>query len=1506
MTQPEMPSPPARGPQGPLRWLLFLLLLAGLALLLLALPPEYQTPALLAVSLAALLLYRLPQTGPNLVLYAGLLREQWSRPGVRAVLPATLALLLAGLWIGPGAAADLTGPLLLFGAGLLLLAVADWRSRRETLLARLERLRDRLAAGPPPQPRPHPSAPPLRSVQPRPVGAGLVCLLLLMQINVLEPDQSLLQVVALLPHLQMALLLAGSGLVAAGLCGGLPAPPEVAAWARARWRRPAWRWLLLILGGALALRLWNLDGWTHRLLDEIHYMDAVVRLRGDRAQLLLPFNQVTAFTWVYPYWQGVITDLLSPSLGALRLLSALFGVAQVAAVYALGRALFNRRTALLAAVIMAALPVHWHFSRIGINNIADPVMGTLALACLVRGLRHGRAVDFVLAGLCLGWTQYFYEGGRLFFVPFALCWLLWLAWFGRPAGWQRPTRRNLLLLLSMAGALTVPLLYVYFGQSLTLIPRLTEMGSAAPAAGLLERLGRQGDMLLLVLRALIQLPDASWFYGGPTGYVIPALLPWFMVGLAVCLGRLRQPAGSLLLWWIVGSAAGLSLLASPLEAPRYLGLLPALALIVAAGVIQPLDWLLPGAAHDLRLRRLRNAVILLAAAGFTLAQVAYYTQQVLPRFDRHVMQFEIDYAGSGAVYPDTDDVLLRALALPPNTRVYIVSRKIVWDYNGEALTRYFGRPDLSIQHIFKEDLTDRLLRNLPAGMLYAFFVEADDQDTPARLQALFTLSEEPLYRGGFSPRNLPPGREMALFLMIPDVNSFQPERELPFVPQPLALGALALVVLVWGIMGLYRWLPARIPAWQRLVTAAAQTVLPPAPARLPRRQVAAELALVLAVTLVATRVMLTAPLHERLPGGEMEWLTGHLTLAHVTLRDTGDIPLWNPYYRTGEPLIDNAFSPLVNPLVSVPALLWGPPLGYRYAVVLHMALVALGGWYLARVLGLGAVGRVLLALLLLGKGNQHAMLLTGYFQLGLQQSYFPWIIAGAVQTMRGRRPGVLLTGLMMGLMFLVGNVWYILPMLLSVAAVALAYTRYEGRLNWRGWRGMLLAAALMLSFSAVYTLPVVTQYDHIGDHADEVDGGWMVLDRWQGMTLYFNERFEAATSELDVFMPRSNGYTLGSPYFYYSFVVPGWLVVAVFIVVPPLYPLLHRPARRDHRRVWLAGLALVALMTVWGLGGSLLFGWLYNTIPLLGGWRFVGRALAVGSFWVAVLVTLRVDALWRSTQALPAAWLRGLAGAALVLACAAAVRQTLTPWLNSGLQAEETYVDTCLRGLRAARPDEHLSVWMFGYVRLDPFLEQRIRLYNIEAEFLPLPEPFTVGSRDWLLWREMPPYALPDANNRAFLREMGYMPLADSPRVDGQNCLLYWPQQDIPYAFTLPPDRVAVAQPWPLLQGDSVPVRPALRRADTVVLPVAGAADERLLIVQETAYPGWQVTLNGQPAALEVAGGLVAVRLPPGPGQFYEVVFAYRPPLVMIGGALTLTTCALCLVVLLRRRLRRR
>jgi hypothetical protein len=434
---------------------------------------------------------------------------------------------------------------------------------------------------------------------------------------------------------------------------------------------------------------------------------------------------------------------------------------------------------------------------------------------------------------------------------------------------------------------------------------------------------------------------------------------------------------------------------------------------------------------------------------------------------------------------------------------------------------------------------------------------------------------------------------------------------------------------------------------------------------------------------------------------------------------------------------------------------------------------------------------------------------------------------------------------------------------------------------WAGLRRLALAALLVFGLSAITLLPVWVQRDHIG-HPALADAG-PLADPLRVLA-------EFVTGNLDRYAERD---TPGSVQLYFSYVSPLWYVIPA-LGVGVVLDFRQRP------RLWLAGGVLAGLFTLWGLGGSVPLDWLYTHVPLLGHWRFPARALAVASFWIAVLVALGTDRLWHAITGWrhpPHRRAITWATALLVLTSGIAAWDVLAQWDVSG-EAVNTHqgydaitTERCLDALRARAPHDELAVYRYYYDVITPFMARRIRFYDVGSDYTPLPQASTIGGYD--LTRVLPEYGLafhPDQER--WLAVRGYQPVSDLSSCD--NLFHKW--NVFSYAFTVP---LATAQAEFLLSRDTTPITDLDRLPDRITLRVDAPSVPTVLVVQERAYPGWRVDVAGQAARLESVGGLVGVILPPGSGRL-TIRFAYRPPLVRQGGILSLFCAGICAAYLLR------
>jgi 4-amino-4-deoxy-L-arabinose transferase-like glycosyltransferase len=250
---------------------------------------------------------------------------------------------------------------------------------------------------------------------------------------------------------------------------------------------------------------------------------------------------------LYHYLFAAAQDLIAPHLFTLRWLSAACGLIGVAAVYPLGRLMFNRRVGLLAAAIAAAAFWSLMYSRLGLRLIALTPFVLLALLYLWRGFTRSRRRDFVISGVLFGLSAYTYSATRMLPVAFA-GFVITLAIVNRP--FLRKQGFHLVLTLLTALLIVLPLAY-HIATAPAAERRLGEV------EGPLDALAN-GDVQPMINSTLvtagmfIAAGDPEWLYNIPNRPVFDVLTGAIFFGAVILsLRRLRQPAYAFVLSWLL-------------------------------------------------------------------------------------------------------------------------------------------------------------------------------------------------------------------------------------------------------------------------------------------------------------------------------------------------------------------------------------------------------------------------------------------------------------------------------------------------------------------------------------------------------------------------------------------------------------------------------------------------------------------------------------------------------------------------------------------------------------------------------------------------------------------------------------------------------------------------------------------------------------------------------------------------------------------------------------------
>jgi hypothetical protein len=252
--------------------------------------------------------------------------------------------------------------------------------------------------------------------------------------------------------------------------------------------------LLLALIVAAALRLARLP----ELPLGVHYDEAANGIlaaeiaRGLRQPVFI--SSYTGKEVLFFYWAAAWMQVLGQGVLALRLTAAVAGICTVGAGAWSAYELFHERRdagwiGAFTAVFLTTSFWHLILSRYGFRAITQPLLQSLTVAALWRGLRLERRGWLILAGLLCGATAYTYLAARAFPLPLAAALLAFLA---VDRARCRTRLRQIGLFLAAAGLAVAPLA-VYFaahpGTMLTRVGQVAARSWAEAWAGLRACLG---------------------------------------------------------------------------------------------------------------------------------------------------------------------------------------------------------------------------------------------------------------------------------------------------------------------------------------------------------------------------------------------------------------------------------------------------------------------------------------------------------------------------------------------------------------------------------------------------------------------------------------------------------------------------------------------------------------------------------------------------------------------------------------------------------------------------------------------------------------------------------------------------------------------------------------------------------------------------------------------------------------------------------------------------------
>ncbi len=344
-------------------------------------------------------------------------------------------------------------------------------------------------------------------------------------------------------------------------------------------------WGAVLFGATIALRLsaltmlpWRIDGDA-----------AVFSLTGKnliQSREALFGTGWEGHTHLWFYVVGLLTFIIPDPLFAVRLLSAVGGIAGVIATYAFAQRLGKSSTiGLLAAGFLAILPFHIVFSRNGM----ELTWSAFFLAAILSLLLKNKLSYWSAAGIMTAASLYIAQSARI--IPFIVVLFLIL----RLIHHDKIPRRRYLIQAVFWAVTTIffylPQLYYFLYHPSTFNARLGRVFIFDPSH-LPQQIALRGGMMPLIWYQLshtfgaffTSFPDATllWYFHLP--YLNPLPLAFCVVGLTVTVVHIRQWRSQFIL-----ATLALILLASaattlPPMSSRYVITTPLIAYLAAIGM----------------------------------------------------------------------------------------------------------------------------------------------------------------------------------------------------------------------------------------------------------------------------------------------------------------------------------------------------------------------------------------------------------------------------------------------------------------------------------------------------------------------------------------------------------------------------------------------------------------------------------------------------------------------------------------------------------------------------------------------------------------------------------------------------------------------------------------------------------------------------------------------------------------------------------------------------------
>ena len=352
--------------------------------------------------------------------------------------------------------------------------------------------------------------------------------------------------------------------------------------------------LAAIVCVGFALRTWDIEGIPPTLAgDEGTFgLESIKTINGE-----WPHSNPFMTGWLSVptmsfHFNALTLRALGTTVFALRLPLALVGTATVVIVFILARRLAGTTLALMTAALLATYHFHIHYSRLGINNAADPLLIALVLYLLYRAYDGRSPLSWALCGVAVGVAQYFYFGARFAAILAGAMIVYFLLRDGRR--FLREHGRGILIMAGAAIVAGAPMIQFAARYPNDYNARVNQIGIIQSGwLQLAQEVTGQSTITLLLdqlQRAALAFnvyPDRTAWYGSPRPLFDNAAGILFLLGLGYATLRPGdRRLFPMVAWWWGAMILGGALTESPPSSQRLVTLGPPAVFFVALALLK--------------------------------------------------------------------------------------------------------------------------------------------------------------------------------------------------------------------------------------------------------------------------------------------------------------------------------------------------------------------------------------------------------------------------------------------------------------------------------------------------------------------------------------------------------------------------------------------------------------------------------------------------------------------------------------------------------------------------------------------------------------------------------------------------------------------------------------------------------------------------------------------------------------------------------------------------------